>query len=204
MPSKKARPSTRERILDAALDLFVEEGFSGATISEVERRVGLAAGTGSFYSHFSSKEALLHAAVAREVARCMAAAEHERASLTIPDDPRQQFAVLAQQTLRDLRRFDRLLRLMLSEGDRVPDVRKAITTALQVSGAVSWVDEPLTVVGVVALFGYHIFGLVGGPIQELGEDEFIEALSMLADGTGRLSLAPRSFPPEVRLRKPSR
>ena len=56
MPSRKARPNTLERILEAALDLFVKEGYSGTTISEVERRVVLAAGTGSFYSHFSSKE----------------------------------------------------------------------------------------------------------------------------------------------------
>ena len=61
---------TRERILDAALELFAEEGFQGTTISEVERRVGLTPGTGSFYRHFPSKEALLQAAVDSEVERC--------------------------------------------------------------------------------------------------------------------------------------
>src|SRR5688572_9726745 len=114
MPRTRNRPNTRELILDAAMELFVEQGFSGTSISEVERRVGLVAGTGSFYRHFSSKEALLRAAVAREVARCMAETEVERASLPTPDDRRERFAVHAKQTLRDLRRFDRLFRLMIT------------------------------------------------------------------------------------------
>lgn len=41
--------STHERILDSALDLFVEVGFSAKTISDVERRVGLAASTGPLH-----------------------------------------------------------------------------------------------------------------------------------------------------------
>lgn len=183
MASGKARPSTRERILEAALDLFVEQGFTGTSISDVERRVGLAAGTGSFYRHFSSKEALLRAAVAREVALRLEEAEAERASLPTPDDARQQFAVSANQILRDLRRFDRLFHLSLTEGDRVPEVREAITTALQGSGAVSWVDEPVTVVSIAALLGYHLFGLLGdGPFQTIGQEDFIEALSRLMEG----------------------
>ena len=73
MPDGRAPASpTRERILDAALDLFVEQGVRGTTISDIERQVGLAAGTGSFYRHFPSKEALLPAAVEREAAQCMA------------------------------------------------------------------------------------------------------------------------------------
>ncbi|WP_405864783.1 TetR/AcrR family transcriptional regulator [Streptomyces sp. NBC_01515] len=40
---------------------YAEQGFGGATINEVERRVGLAVGKGSLYRHFPSKEALLEA-----------------------------------------------------------------------------------------------------------------------------------------------
>ncbi len=184
MPAIKATPSTRDRILDAALDLFVEEGFSGTTISEVERRVGLAAGTGSFYRHFSSKEALLRAAVEREVATRMAEIEHDRASLALPDDPRKQFSTIAEQTLRDLRRFDRLLRLMLTEGDRVPEIQDAMMTALPGWGAGSWADRPSTVVTIAALIGYHISDLVGGGVfKDVTQAAFIEALTALTHGT---------------------
>src|SRR2546430_12557852 len=54
-----AGPSTRERILDAAMDLFAQEGFMGTTITDIERRVGPPARTGSLYRHLPSKEALL-------------------------------------------------------------------------------------------------------------------------------------------------
>src|SRR5579862_8137657 len=81
------RVKTRDRILDAALDVFAEEGFAGATISEVERRVGLAAGTGSLYRHFSSKEELLQAAVGREVSCLRAEMEEARAALPRISDP---------------------------------------------------------------------------------------------------------------------
>jgi AcrR family transcriptional regulator len=185
MPSAHDRSTTRERILDAAFDLFVEQGFSGTTISEVERRVGLAAGTGSFYRHFSSKEALLLAAVEREVTCRMAEAKADRDALPQVIDPREQFTVSAQQTLRDLRRFDRLFRLMLTDGHRIPDVRNAITTALQGSGAVNWADDPVVVTTVAALLGFHVFGMIGdGPVGQVDQDDFIDALATLTHSTG--------------------
>jgi AcrR family transcriptional regulator len=191
MSPQKAQGKTRERILDAALDLFAEEGFNGTTISEVERRVGLAAGTGSFYRHFRSKQALLRAAVEREIERCMAEVEADRDSLPPADGGRGQFIALSQQILRDMRRFDRLFRLMLAEGDRVPDLQEAFTAALQGSGAISWMSNPLTMVRVAALFGYHVFELVGGgPFREVGHDAFVGALADVFDGAGRLEVAP--------------
>ena len=182
MPARREpTPPTRERILDAALDLFVEQGVRGTTISDIERQVGLAAGTGSFYRHFPSKEALLTAAVEREAARCMAEVHEARASMPVLDDPREDFAARATQTLRDMRRFDRLLRLLLAERDRVPELRDTIVAALRASQALGpWMDDPVVLVTVAALAGYHQFGLVdGGPFAGVGEDEFVRTLASL-------------------------
>jgi hypothetical protein len=55
------RPDIRERILDAAFDVIAEPGLDGFTNTEVERRVGLAVGTGSICRHFGSKGELLKA-----------------------------------------------------------------------------------------------------------------------------------------------
>jgi AcrR family transcriptional regulator len=185
MSTGRTRQTTRERLLEAGLDLFVEQGFTGTSISDVERRVGLAAGTGSFYRHFPSKEELLRAAVAREVELRMAEAEAERAALPIMENGHEQFVVSAQQVLRDLRRFDRLFQLFLTEGDRVPEVRDAIITALQGSGAVSWVDEPVLFVSIAALAGYHLFRRMdGGAFQAMEPDAFIDTLARLMSGTG--------------------
>jgi AcrR family transcriptional regulator len=182
VPDGRAPTSpTRERILDAALDLFVEQGVRGTTISDIERQVGLAAGTGSFYRHFPSKEVLLRAAVEREAAQCMAEVHRDRAAMALPDDPEEAFAARAAQTLRDMRRFDRLLRLLLAERDRVPELRDTIVSALGASEALGpWMDDPVVLVTVAALAGYHQFGLVdGGPFSGVDEAEFIATLASL-------------------------
>ena len=57
------RGDTRERLLDAALDLFAERGFAGTSIRNVCSVVGIT--PAALYSHFSSKEEILVAALAR-------------------------------------------------------------------------------------------------------------------------------------------
>jgi AcrR family transcriptional regulator len=182
MASESAsRPRTRDRILDAALDLFASEGFGGTTITAVERRVGLTAGTGSFYRHFPSKEELLRAVVEREVTRCVTAIEEEGATLPEVDDPEEQRAAMLDLMLRGIRRFDRLFRLMVTEGDRVPAISEAITKALQgPTGRLVWEENPHLVVAIAALGGYHVFGLVqGGPFQGVAQDDFVRTLAAM-------------------------
>lgn len=48
---------TRIRILDAAIDLFSIQGFSGVSIRDIARAVGIK--ESSIYNHFASKDALL-------------------------------------------------------------------------------------------------------------------------------------------------
>ncbi|MET0826058.1 MAG: TetR/AcrR family transcriptional regulator, partial [Acidimicrobiales bacterium] len=138
-------------------------------------------GTGSFYRHFPSKEVLLRAVVEREAAQCMAEVHRDRAAMALPDDPQEAFAARAAQTLRDMRRFDRLLRLLLAERDRVPELRDTIVSALGASEALGpWMDDPVVLVTVAALAGYHQFGLVdGGPFSGVDEAEFIATLASL-------------------------
>lgn len=177
------RPSTRERILDVALDLFVEEGYSGTPITEVERRSGLSPGSGSFYRHFGSKEELLHRVVEREVALCVAAIDAEHAQLPEADGTDGRRLAGLEQTLRDIRRFDRLFRLMMNEGDRVPAVAEAVTNALRgPSARLPWKEMPNFVVAMAALGGYHFFGLLqGGPFQGIAEDEFIRTVAKVTE-----------------------
>ena len=49
----------REAIEDAALALFVEQGFHGTTVPEIARRAGV--GTGTLYLYHASKDELLDA-----------------------------------------------------------------------------------------------------------------------------------------------
>ncbi len=52
------RPNKRERILEAALELFTERGFHGTAMPLVAERAGVGAGT--IYRYFESKEALVN------------------------------------------------------------------------------------------------------------------------------------------------
>jgi AcrR family transcriptional regulator len=51
--------STRERILDVALDLFIEKGFDKTSLREIAEQLGVT--KAALYYHFASKEDILRA-----------------------------------------------------------------------------------------------------------------------------------------------
>jgi AcrR family transcriptional regulator len=51
--------STRERILDAALELFVAQGYDGTSLRQIAEQLGVT--KAALYYHFESKEAILRA-----------------------------------------------------------------------------------------------------------------------------------------------
>jgi TetR/AcrR family transcriptional regulator len=71
-PKRRGRSSkvSRERILDAALVEFAENGYEGATTASVARRVGVTQPL--IHYHFGSKEALWRSAVELAVERMQA------------------------------------------------------------------------------------------------------------------------------------
>jgi AcrR family transcriptional regulator len=63
------RDVTRERVLDAAREVFAERGVFGATVEEICDRAGFT--RGAFYSNFTDKDDVLQALVEREHARLL-------------------------------------------------------------------------------------------------------------------------------------
>ncbi len=55
MQSPNGSPSRRQRLVDAAHDVFSESGYDGATVAAITARANIA--TGSFYRYFPSKQA---------------------------------------------------------------------------------------------------------------------------------------------------
>lgn len=53
--------TTRDRILEAALDLFARQGFAGTSVRQLARAVGMR--ESSLYNHFPGKEAIYHALI---------------------------------------------------------------------------------------------------------------------------------------------
>lgn len=62
---------TRQRVLDAALDLFAERSYAGTSVRDIAERVGMT--KASLYYHFAGKEELLRALASpllTELAQC--------------------------------------------------------------------------------------------------------------------------------------
>ncbi|HXA74838.1 MAG TPA: helix-turn-helix domain-containing protein, partial [Acidimicrobiales bacterium] len=52
-----AKPDTRDRILDVALDLFTDQGFDGTSLREIAERLNVT--KAALYYHFESKDDIL-------------------------------------------------------------------------------------------------------------------------------------------------
>ena len=61
------RERTRERLLDAAFDIFAEEGFAASSVEAISERAGFS--RGAFYYNFASKEELFLALIERSIQR---------------------------------------------------------------------------------------------------------------------------------------
>lgn len=84
--------------------------------------------------------------------------------------------------LEDLGRFDKIFGLMLSQGDRVPELRRAVRAAVRPDESPAAPDEQaLHVIAMAALGGYHLFSIMQG--QEFHGVEEEDFLQMLADLT---------------------
>lgn len=173
--------TTRERILDVAFDLFVNVGFAGTTVTEIEDRAGLTGGSGGFYRHFRSKKDLLRPAIEREVGRYMAAIEEAQAAHRAAPNSSVDRTVWLEDMLTYMRLFDPLIRLMLTDGYRAPEVRDAVSSVLQAHGEqLSWQQQPELTVCLIALGGYHLLSEVQGqPFQGFPQDEFIRVLAAM-------------------------
>jgi AcrR family transcriptional regulator len=61
MAAVPTAPTTRERLLAAAIDVFVEQGYEGARVQDIARGAGLT--TGAIYANFRGKTDLLFDAI---------------------------------------------------------------------------------------------------------------------------------------------
>jgi AcrR family transcriptional regulator len=91
----KRRPATIGALLDAALELFAEQGYGATSIPDICARAGLT--KGAFYSNFASKDALFLALMdrswqrrAESIRRVMPASE----AIADPDEGHGQLPVL--------------------------------------------------------------------------------------------------------------
>ena len=113
---------TRERILDAAVDLFGRRGYRATSVGEIERAAGLIPRRGGLYKHFPSKEALLEAVVERR-GRVVDELESLASTAPLAPDAREEVGVLIRIAFREIGRDQEVLRIVMREGDNFPELR---------------------------------------------------------------------------------
>lgn len=110
----------RDRILEAATDLFVAQGFAGTTVADVQTAAGLTAGSGALYKHFASKEELFAACVEQAL---VGNEEHIATGPERHDDLRTTLRAMVEAGLEHLREQRPLIRMLFHDADRFPPLR---------------------------------------------------------------------------------
>jgi TetR/AcrR family transcriptional regulator len=106
--------STRERMLDVALDAFAELGYDGASTRAIAGRAGVNQGLIPYY--FGTKEKLWREAVDRAFAEMVA--ELGDVLGKDPPPPRERLEQLIRRTVRFVGRRPAFVQLMSDEGKR--------------------------------------------------------------------------------------
>lgn len=101
--------SSREKILDAAVELIAERGYSATSVDALCRRAGIV--KTALYWHFGSKEGLLAAVIDRVASAWI---DELRSTVSRAGEPEERLAVALAGMRRILEQRPELLRLLLS------------------------------------------------------------------------------------------
>ncbi|KAA0232728.1 MAG: hypothetical protein JJLCMIEE_01191 [Acidimicrobiales bacterium] len=129
-----AEEDTRDKLINAAVEVFLEKGHGGTRVVDIARRAGYTAGT--MYSYFDSRTALLAEAMAREGERHLS-----RLMQTLTraqDEERMVSLVTAQHLCEEPQVIDRLLLEALATAARDREAKELMGQAF--SGLVDMID----------------------------------------------------------------
>jgi AcrR family transcriptional regulator len=121
-PKKSEERDTHQDILDAALDLFAQDGFFGTSMRQIAKQVGVR--ESALYHHFESKEEILRSlAKVYGPGHANAIAQLDIGAMLDATPPREllqqliHFIITTWSTPHE----QKMMRLMLSEGPRLKD-----------------------------------------------------------------------------------
>jgi AcrR family transcriptional regulator len=122
--------ASRERILDAAIQLFSERGYAATGVQEIARRAGIE--KAALYWHFGSKESLLAAVLDRTDAEFIERTLKRVARGVTPDE---RLDLFVNGLLRLVSERGHMVRLMLSiaieRGKVSPESREAVARVFE-------------------------------------------------------------------------
>lgn len=145
----EAPQPTRQRLINAALELFAAQGYEGTSVGEIEIAAGLVPRSGALYKHFPSKRALLDAALAQRIDAIdrIDARMHQ----IPPGDLAGELTLIGGMALDELGSERELARIVMKEGDRFPEIAAEFHDAIVARGralAIAWVESRSEALGI--------------------------------------------------------
>lgn len=197
-PATPNRRKTRDRLLDAGLELFSTIGVDATAVRDLEEIAGLKPGSGSFYRHFSSKEEVFDEVIEREVDAIKARSDvlRQTADIELGDSNAQLrlhiktmlvglkhmekfIFILARETERRDRLLGMLGEMLIRQGQ---DVDAANLRKKMERGEIIETDpEALSMVIWQAVMGYFMMQVYfgGNSPDKVTEDRFVDTLLTL-------------------------
>ena len=120
----ESRKSTREKIFDAALKVFSEKGYNGATTSEIAREAGVAEGT--IFRYFPTKKELLLSVTSPVIVSSLKTiiADYRDCS------PRELLEAVLHNRLEIINQNIKLVKILVSEAQFHPELRENFLTGV--------------------------------------------------------------------------
>jgi AcrR family transcriptional regulator len=164
---RPAELDTRERLVRAAIDVFLEKGYGGTRVQDIAKRAGYTAG--ALYVHFPSRTALLGEAIMLEGRQIIASIVDSLAALT-PGEGRVSES-LTDVVLSDPTPFDVLMLEALALASREQEAREmlsstlseletAMTSQIERARELGLVDPDLDVTAIRAFLASWILGMI--------------------------------------------
>ncbi|WP_183506419.1 MULTISPECIES: TetR/AcrR family transcriptional regulator [unclassified Mycolicibacterium] len=117
-PKQLRATETRQRIVDAAAQVFAEHGYAAGTTNRIAERAGVS--IGSLYQYFPNKDAVLRALMQAH-ADAGAQLIAERIADGLPSDVDDALRVFVRATIDNHRDNPRLHRVLFEEAPRAPE-----------------------------------------------------------------------------------
>lgn len=131
VPIQRAEPDvqTRDRLVNAAIEVFLEKGYGGTRVQDIARRAGFT--SGALYVHFPSRTAILGEAIIRE-GQSIVTGLAERMDAVDPSiRPLDQLAaLLSEMATGEPTRLDLLLLEALALASRSGEAKTVLSATL--------------------------------------------------------------------------
>ena len=130
------RSPAAQRVLDKAMQLFEQQGYSSTSVAAIETAAGLSAGAGGLYRHFPTKQAILEAGV-RDILQMhdtVRAVDFDTSNLSLRDElglfVRGGLILIASQRA--------LIRLFYRDLEAIPELHAEVKSRLVYTGTLEF------------------------------------------------------------------